>query len=173
MDHQSIMVESVGIGEDCLQQVLAQKLCLEWLNEKQEEAVTSFMGGKDVFVSLPTGYGKSVCFQSVPFVLDYIAGGMDKCIAIFEPTAAVMWDQVLALKSKGISAEQTDNAAKQAVVQGKVSLQSRSHCLSTERCFTQESYQKNLSMLLMKFTACWHGKSLMPHALYSVAVVIY
>ena len=28
-------------------------------------------------------------------------------------------------------------------------------------------------MLLMKFTACGHGKLLMTHALYSVAVVIY
>ena len=140
------MAESVGIGKDCLQQALvyvAQKLRLERLNEKQAEAVTAFIGGKDVFVSLPTGYGKLVCFQSVPFVLDNIGGGTDKCIAIVvEPTAAVMRDQVLALKSKGISAEflnheQADNAAKQAVVQGKlssfISIQSRSQCLSTER----------------------------------------
>ena len=161
------MAESVGIGEDCLQQALAyaaQKLRLERLNEKQAEAVTAFIGGKDVFVSLPTGYGKSVCFQSVPFVLDYIGGGTDKCIAIIvEPTAAVMRDQVLALKSKGISAEfinheQTDNAAKQAVLQGKVkfvyiSPESLSLSRYREMLYT-ESYQKNLSVYAVDEVHC-------------------
>ena len=131
---------------------LGTRLRLKRLNEKRAEAATAFIGGKDVFVSLPTGYGKSLFFQSVPFVLDYIDGGTDKCSAIIvEPTAAVMRDQVLALKSKGISAEfinheQTDNAAKQAVVQGKlssfISLQSCCHCLSTERCFTQRATKR-------------------------------
>ena len=58
------------VSEDCLQQRLAyaaEKLCLDRLNKKQTEAVSAF---KDVFVNLPTGYGKSTVFQSIPFVLD-------------------------------------------------------------------------------------------------------
>ena len=47
----------------------AERIGIPSLNEKQK-AVRAFVGGKDVFVSLPTGFGKSVCFQSVPFVFD-------------------------------------------------------------------------------------------------------
>ena len=161
------MAESVGVGEDDLQQALdyaAQKLRMERLNEKQVEAVTAFIGGKDVFVSLPTGYGKSVCFQSVPFALDYIRGWTDKCTAIIvEPTAAVMRDQVFALKSKGISAEfinheQTDIAAKQAVVQGKVkfvyiSPESLSLPKYRDMLYT-ESYKKNLTIYAVDEVHC-------------------
>jgi len=42
------------------------------LNDKQREVVLAFVDGKDVFVSLPTGFGKSICFQSLPYVLDYM-----------------------------------------------------------------------------------------------------
>ena len=48
----------------------AERIGIPSLNEKQKEAVRAFVGGKDVFVSLPTGFGKSVCFQSVLFVFD-------------------------------------------------------------------------------------------------------
>ena len=86
---------------------------------------------KNVFVSLPTGFGKSICFQILPFVLDYMNSPspaeevVDKYIAlIVEPTAAIMRDQVSRLLSVGISAafinhEQDDPNVKHAVVQGK------------------------------------------------------
>ena len=37
----------------------------------REEAVVSFVSGKDVFVVLPTGYGKSLCFACLPLVTGY------------------------------------------------------------------------------------------------------
>jgi len=69
------------VSGDHLQQTLAyaaEKLCLDRLNEIQEEAIAAFIDDKDVFVNLPTGYGKSAVFQSVHFVLDYIGGGTNK-----------------------------------------------------------------------------------------------
>lgn len=37
--------------------------------DEQTEAVKTFLGGKDVFVCLPTGSGKSVCFTCLPQVI--------------------------------------------------------------------------------------------------------
>jgi len=44
------------------------------LKDKQLEAVKSFVSGKDTFVALPTGYGKSVIFAVLPLVFNYMLG---------------------------------------------------------------------------------------------------
>ena len=44
------------------------------LNEKQFEAMAEFVKGHDVFVSLPTGYGKSIIYALLPLVFDQIKG---------------------------------------------------------------------------------------------------
>ena len=62
-------------------------------------------------VSLPTRFGKLVCFQSLPFVFDYLDSGPesssieDRRIAlVVEPTAAIMRHQVSNLQGRNISA---------------------------------------------------------------------
>ena len=44
------------------------------LKEKQREAVLEFISGKDVFVSLPTGYGKSLIYGILPLAFDNFRG---------------------------------------------------------------------------------------------------
>ena len=44
------------------------------LKPKQLEAVQSFLSGNDTFVSLPTGYGKSVIYALLPVVFDSLLG---------------------------------------------------------------------------------------------------
>ena len=44
------------------------------LKPKQIEAIKSFESGKDTFVSLPTGYGKSIIFAVLPLLFDYMHG---------------------------------------------------------------------------------------------------
>ena len=44
------------------------------LKEKQIEAITSFVEGQDVFVSLPTGFGKSTIYAILPAVFDRLRG---------------------------------------------------------------------------------------------------
>ncbi len=48
------------------------KLGFQVLRQKQIEAVKSFLKGQDVFVSLPTGYGKSAIYGLLPLVFDEI-----------------------------------------------------------------------------------------------------
>jgi len=50
------------------------KLGLESLKEKQVEAITEFAQGHDTFVSLPTGYGKSVIYGILPYVFNNLNG---------------------------------------------------------------------------------------------------
>ena len=50
----------------------AQSLGVLELNNHQKESLKAITSGRDVFVSLPTGFGKLICFQSVPFAWDFL-----------------------------------------------------------------------------------------------------
>ena len=63
----------------------------------QEEIIQEVLLGKDTFAILPTGGGKSMCFQVPALIRDGI------CLVI-TPLIALMKDQVENLKQKGITA---------------------------------------------------------------------
>ena len=65
--------------------------------EYQEEIVDAILDKKDVLMILPTGGGKSLCYQ-LPTLL------MDGLTVVVSPLLALMHDQVVALKENGISA---------------------------------------------------------------------
>ena len=43
------------------------------LKPKQKEVLEKFVGGKDIFVSVPTGSGKSLCYWILPLVYNHCA----------------------------------------------------------------------------------------------------
>ena len=65
---------------------------------KQEEIVRALSGGQDVCVVMPTGGGKSLCYQ-LPAVLDE-----RRTAVVISPLIALMQDQVAQLRQMGIPA---------------------------------------------------------------------
>ncbi len=63
----------------------------------QEEIVDLLVGGKNVLVVMPTGAGKSLCYQ-IPALL------MDRLTIVVSPLVALMDDQVAALRANGVAA---------------------------------------------------------------------
>ena len=51
-----------------------KQLGYDKLRPKQIEAMSSFIEGNDVFVSLPTGYGKSIIYAALPYAFDKLKG---------------------------------------------------------------------------------------------------
>ena len=63
----------------------------------QERAVASVLAGRDTLVVLPTGGGKSVCYQIPALVLPGLT-------VVLSPLISLMKDQVDALTARGIPA---------------------------------------------------------------------
>ena len=60
--------------------------------EKQEEIISNLLSGKNTFVLMPTGGGKSLCYQLPSFIMDGVA-------IIISPLIALMKNQVDAMRS--------------------------------------------------------------------------
>jgi ATP-dependent DNA helicase RecQ len=80
-----------------IQAILKQYWGYTQFRPQQEEVIEAVLEGKDVLTLLPTGAGKSLCFQ-VPAI--YQKG---ICV-IISPLIALMQDQVKDLKSKNLTA---------------------------------------------------------------------
>lgn len=65
---------------------------------KQLEAIQAVVSGRDCFCLMPTGGGKSICYQ-IP------ALAKPGIVLVVSPLIALMENQVMALKEKGIAAE--------------------------------------------------------------------
>ncbi len=65
---------------------------------QQEEVIDAILNHQDVLMILPTGGGKSLCYQ-LPSLL------MSGVTVVVSPLLALMHDQVVALRENGISAE--------------------------------------------------------------------
>ena len=51
----------------------------------RNRSIKSFMEGLDVFISLPTGSGKSLCFSVLPYAFDYLYKRVGSIVVIVSP----------------------------------------------------------------------------------------
>ena len=102
----------------------------------QEKIINDILKGKDVFALLPTGGGKSLCYQLPALVLKGVT-------LVISPLIALMKDQVDGLKDKGIPAaylnstlsQQELRLAQNELLEGKTKIL----YVAPERLATQES----------------------------------
>src|SRR4051794_38398838 len=73
------------------------------LRPLQEEALRAELDGRDSVVVLPTGGGKSLCFQA-PALL------RTSTMVVVSPLIALMKDQVDGLRASGVAAAQIDSS---------------------------------------------------------------
>ncbi len=93
----------VGAVHQTRMQLLLPKLKEIWgysaLHAGQQEAIEAWSMGQEVVVLLPTGGGKSMCFQ-LPAVVERVLG--HGTTLVISPLIALMQDQVDSLMGKGV-----------------------------------------------------------------------
>jgi ATP-dependent DNA helicase RecQ len=88
---------------EALKEVIAHHWGFRDFRPLQEDAMRAVLGGRDSLVVMPTGGGKSLCYQA-PAVL---RGGTT---VVISPLIALMKDQVDGLRACGIAAAQLDSS---------------------------------------------------------------
>ena len=85
-----------------LRAALKQYFGFESFRPLQEQIVRDALAGKDVFAVLPTGGGKSLCFQIPALVRPGLT-------VVVSPLISLMKDQIDALTKRGVSAARQDS----------------------------------------------------------------
>ena len=91
--------------------IVYQTLCIEGLHGVQVSSIKELLQGKNVFVNLPTGSGKSLIFQSFPLVVD--------CLHVRGTYQQVNYLQDKGIKAAFLGEEQLDEFVKGSVEKGK------------------------------------------------------
>ncbi|KAI3801229.1 hypothetical protein L1987_29333 [Smallanthus sonchifolius] len=85
-------------GKEALTKLLRWHFGHSEYRGKQLEAIEAVLSGRDCFCLMPTGGGKSICYQ-IP------ALAKPGIVLVVSPLIALMENQVMALKGKGVAAE--------------------------------------------------------------------
>jgi len=96
-------MQAAGNTADVKRQVLREVFGFEDFRPGQERAVDALLAGRNVLTVMPTGSGKSLCFQ-VPAL---VGGGLT---IVGSPLVALMQDQVAALRLAGVAADTIDSS---------------------------------------------------------------
>ena len=72
------------------------------LKAEQATCIKCIYEGKDVFLWLPTGFGKSLCYEVLPFVFDDKLGKDNSVVIVVSPLISLMVDQVQSLRRRSV-----------------------------------------------------------------------
>src|ERR671922_2809333 len=92
---------------DQLKDVIARLWGFGELRPLQEPAMRAVLDGRDSLVVLPTGGGKSLCYQAPPLL-------RGDTTVVVSPLIALMKDQVDGLRASGVAAAQIDSSQSSA-----------------------------------------------------------
>jgi ATP-dependent DNA helicase RecQ len=91
------VLEALETATESLDRVLATRFHLPGFRPMQREVIEAVLAGRDTLVVMPTGGGKSLCYQLPALLLPGIT-------LVISPLIALMQDQVGHLRKLGISA---------------------------------------------------------------------
>ncbi|HLK10299.1 MAG TPA: RecQ family ATP-dependent DNA helicase [Candidatus Binatia bacterium] len=90
------------LGVEQVRQVARERFGIPRLHREQERAIMSVLGGRDVLLVLPTGGGKSLCYQ-LPSLL------LPRPTIVVSPLLALLEDQFSKLQQLGVPAVRLDS----------------------------------------------------------------
>jgi len=130
-------------------QILQTRFGYDSFRPNQEEIIQAVIRGKDVFASMPTGGGKSICYQLPALLLDGLT-------LVISPLIALMKDQVDAAVETGILAAFLNSTLKAAETASVYSRLYRGEIkllyISPER-LALDGYMEKLKELPIRFFA--------------------
>lgn len=102
-------IDESGVGME-KREILERYFGFGEFRPGQEELIDSVLAGRDVFGIMPTGGGKSICYQVPAMMLPGIT-------LVVSPLISLMRDQVLALKAAGFPAAYINSTLNNAQMQ--------------------------------------------------------
>ena len=137
-----------------LKQVLKANFGYDTFRPMQEEIIRHTIHGGDSLVLMPTGGGKSLCFQMAALMMDGMA-------IVVSPLISLMKDQVGSLRANGIAAEalnsSNDEGLNQNIIERCVAGQVKLLYISPERLVggvMQLLQQANVSLIAIDEAHC-------------------
>ncbi len=118
-----------------LKSLLKQYYGFDSFRPGQEEIINDILAKKNVIGVMPTGGGKSLCFQLPALMMDGVA-------IIISPLIALMKDQVDSLKNKNIPASFINSSITPAQIQERLDMVKNGKCkilyIAPERFYSRE-----------------------------------